>query len=163
MIAFLRDKLRTINWPALATIAVSVAAMVMAADWPRKMALFPLSLGAALLVFSAAELVLSLLTVERNAEGARVDFELSAALEPGMRSRQTLALFGWVIGFLVMIVLLGFLVAIPLFVLLCMRILGREPWPLCLSLSFSSWAFVYVLFDRFLHIPFPQAWLFAFF
>jgi hypothetical protein len=159
----MRNKLGSINWLALSAIAVSIAAMFLAADWPRKMALFPLTISAALFAFSAAELVLSLLTVERGAQGARVDFELSAALEPGMRSRQTLAVFAWVVGFFVMIVLFGFLVAIPLFVLLYMRILGREPWWLCLSLSFSSWAFVYMVFDRFLHIPFPQPWVSAFF
>jgi hypothetical protein len=33
----------------------------------------------------------------------------------------------------------------------------RERWPLSLALTAAAWAFIYVVFDRLLHVPFPKA------
>jgi hypothetical protein len=152
-------KTRSVNWLALMAVCVSIYAIVLATGWPRRMSLFPLTIGVALFAFSAVEFILSLLTDERDVDRVRVDFELSAGLEEGARSRQTITVFAWIIGFFVMIVLFGFLVSVPVFVLLCMRILGGEPWWSSVAVAFSSWAFVYIVFDRLLHIPFPQPWI----
>ena len=63
------------------------------------------------------------------------------------------------LGFFAAIALLGFPVAVPLFLLLYLRLQGGEGWVLSLLLTAGVFAAFYGLFDRLLHLPFPQGWL----
>jgi hypothetical protein len=92
-------------------------------------------------------------------EGHAVDFEFTKDIDPAVVKWRTLAIFTWVVGFFLMILMLGFPVAVPLFVFLYMRWAGGERWTLSLSLTLFSWIFIEGLFDRLLHIPMPQGWL----
>lgn len=73
-------------------------------------------------------------------------------------------LFPWVIGIpvfcLAAIWFLGFSVGVPLCALIQLKIFGREKWPLSLSYTACSWAFIYAIFDKILHVPFPEGQLF---
>jgi hypothetical protein len=37
----------------------------------------------------------------------------------------------------------------------------REKWPLSLSLTATAWAFIYGVFNRLLHVPFPAGKVFV--
>jgi len=74
-----------------------------------------------------------------------------------------LAITGWVLGFLALILLLGFPLAVPLFVFLYLRFGGREPWLLTLLLTALSWSLMEGVFDRLLHLPFAEGWIFSLF
>jgi hypothetical protein len=56
-------------------------------------------------------------------------------------------------------VLLGFPIAVPLFVLLYLRLQGREGWIVSLAMTAAVWGVFYGLFNRLLHLPFPAGWL----
>ena len=65
--------------------------------------------------------------------------------------------FGWMIVFLMLMALIGLIPTVPLFVILLMRIEGREPWRIVLPMAVFMCGFIYVLFDQLLAIPWPPS------
>ena len=144
-----------------ASIGLSVVVMLVAGyavfaatAWPWKAALFPLAIGVPLFCLATTELLWSLFGDAKTGvvEG---DPELEGA------GRRMLAAAGWMVGFLVAIVLLGFPIAVPLFLLLYLRLQGGEGWILSIVITGITWAVFYGLFDALLHLPFPAGWLFS--
>jgi hypothetical protein len=144
--------------PRKASLVLASGIMLLAAwaiwsawAWPLKAKLFPLAIGIPLFCLAAGEVLWTLL---RPAAAEETEKE---------SPRRTLAAVGWMVGFFAAIVLAGFLVAVPLFVLAYLRIQGRESWTLSLIFTVAVWAVFYGLFDRLLHLPFPpgsiQGWL----
>jgi Tripartite tricarboxylate transporter TctB family len=142
---------------ALGVMAVSGYGVVAAAFWPWKAALFPLVIGIPMFVLSAVEALWILLgSTER---GEVQDFCIAQDLpEPEVLRRSAVAA-GWIFAFFAAILLLGFPIAVPLFVFLYLKLQGKEGWILSLALAAVAWGFFYGLFDQLLHLPFPQGWL----
>lgn len=130
-------------------------------DWPLKTALFPRVIGLPLLLLAIIEMALSLFVREEKRTGHAVDFELTTEVDPILARRRTWAITAWLLGFLSLILLFGFPLAVPLFVFLYLKVGGKEGWPLTLVLTAISWLFMEMLFDRLLHLPFPQGWIFS--
>jgi putative tricarboxylic transport membrane protein len=91
--------------------------------------------------------------------GRNVD-EGEAEIPPDVVSRRTAGMFGWIVGYLVAIWLLGFPVGGALCSFIQLKIGSREKWLITLILTAGLWAFVYLLFERTLHVPFPDGYLF---
>ncbi len=134
-----------------ASLALGVAVMMLsgwgffsALAWPWKAALFPLVISAPLFFLAAIEVLWALAGPAAKSEAA--DFKLSDHLPREVTLRRTGLAIGWILGFFAAIVLLGFLVAVPLFVLLYLKLQG-------------VWGLFYALFDRLLHLPFPDGWI----
>ena len=144
-------------------ISLALAVLVMlasgygiwaASGWPWKAALFPLAIGVPLFAMALAEALWVVLgTTEQPTEGMEL-----AAQAPG---RAVMVGGAWMIGFFLAIVLLGFAVAVPLFVLLYLRLQGGEGWVLSVVITAAVFGVFYGLFDALLHLPFPQGWLFS--
>jgi Tripartite tricarboxylate transporter TctB family len=147
-----------------ASLALSVLIMVVsgygvfvATAWPWKAALFPLAIGIPLFCLAVAEALWSLLgTPAGGAEGK----EFQLAIGP-QTARRTAIVVGWILGFFAGVLLLGFPLAVPLFVFLFLKLQGREGWVLSLVITLAVWGVFYGLFDRLLHLPFPAGWLFG--
>lgn len=142
----------------LAVLLAGIWALAATRDWPFNTALYPRVIGVPLVVLAAIEVVLSL---RGAAEGERqaVDTSLSDSLPANVAVRRTVAAFAWIIGFFLAIVLLGFPVAVPLFVLANLRLQGRESWVLSFVLAGAAWMVFYLVFDRVLHLPFAEGLL----
>ena len=67
--------------------------------------------------------------------------------------------FGWFVAFLVCMALIGMIPTVPLMIVAYMRVEGREPWRLSLILAVCVTVFLYVVFDRIIHIPWPDSLL----
>ncbi len=130
--------------------------------WPHKTALFPRLISVPLLLLGLLETLLCLYVPEGLREGAAVDFEFSTDVDPIIARKRTLLLFLWIVGFFALILLIGFLLAVPIFIFLYLKVEGKEGWWLTISLTAFSWLFMEGLFDRLLHIPFSQGWLLSF-
>jgi len=148
-----------------ASLALSVLIMlvagygiVAATAWPWKAALFPLVIGIPLFCLAATEALWTLFGGAGEAAEEAKDFQLTLGTGAG---RRTLVAIGWIIGFAAAIVLLGFPLAVPLFVFLWLRLHARESWTLSIVMPLAVWAVFYGLFDFLLHLPFPAGWLFA--
>ena len=146
---------------ALGIMLVSGYGVIAAWAWPWKAALFPLVIGIPVFCLAAAESLWVLFgSTER---GETKDFQLSDHLPPRETLRRTGVACGWILGFFAAIVLLGFPLAVPLFVFLYLRLQGREGWLLSALFTAAMWGFFYGLFDRLLHLPFPDGWLVTWF
>ncbi len=76
---------------------------------------------------------------------------------------RTVAFFGWMVGFMISMATIGLIPTVPLFTVLFMRLEGPEPWRLVIPYAFFMTAFVYVMFDQMLTIPWPPTLLGQFF
>jgi hypothetical protein len=145
---------------SLAVAAAASYAVYASFYWPLRAALFPRVIGIPLVILAMLEMFLSAMGPEKQREGHAVDFELSKDVDAVTARKRTIGMFLWIIGLLILILSVGFTLAVPLFVLLYMRLAGGEKWGLTLTLTVFSWLFIEALFNRLLHIPFPQGWLF---
>jgi hypothetical protein len=144
---------------ALGVMLISGYGVIAAWFWPWKAALFPLVIGIPLFVLSTAEaLWVWFGTTER---GATKDFQMSHDLPEREVLRRSAVAAGWIAGFFFAILLLGFPLAVPLFVFLYLKLQGKEGWIFSAVFAAVVWLFFYGLFDQLLHLPFPQGWLFA--
>ena len=148
-----------------ASLALSVLIMLVsgygviaATAWPWKAALFPLVIGIPLFCLAAAEALWTLLGAPPAEGGEAKDFQLSIGKDT---VRRTLTAVGWILAFFAAIVLLGFPIAVPLFVFLYLKLQGREGWILSAVMTAAIWGVFYGLFDLLLHLPFPAGWLLA--
>jgi Tripartite tricarboxylate transporter TctB family len=112
-------------------------AVYAALRWPPKAALFPLTMGIPLLVLALAQTVVEL----RDPP-------------PPAASRRALAVFAWMVSFIVLVVLAGFPLAVPIFVFAHLMVEGRERLPLAIALAAAAWGAFHLLFQRLLHFPF---------
>ena len=108
-------------------------------------------------------MALSLFVGEEKRTGHAVDFELTTEVDPIVARRRTWAITAWLLGFLALILLFGFPLAVPLFVFLYLKVGGKEGWFLTLLLTALSWLLMEGVFDRLLHLPFAQGWIFSLF
>jgi hypothetical protein len=142
-------------------ISLALAVLVMlasgygiyaASGWPWKAALFPLAIGIPLFAMALAEALWVLLgSTEQPTEGAEL-----AAHAPG---RAVLVGGAWMLGFFAAIILLGFPVAVPLFVALYLKLQGGEGWVISIVITAAVFGVFYGLFDALLHLPFPAGLL----
>lgn len=98
-----------------------------------------------------------------SSDDAPVDFQFThtQTVDSSVAQRRTLNIFAWIFGFLVSIWLLGFSLSVPIFVFLYLKVRSREGWILSLLLTGAAWLLFWRLFDRLLHLPFPEGQLFA--
>ena len=85
--------------------------------------------------------------------------ELSA-LEGRHRERVIIL---WILGFALFIYLVGFVYAIPIFLLLILRFWAKERWRLAIILSIVSTAVIYLLFVSLLQVNLYPGYLFKIF
>ena len=146
---------------SLATACVAGYALYVSWSWPFRTALFPRVIALPILCLALIELALSVWGSEREREGHAVDFQLTETVEPALARKRTIAIIIWTLGFLALILLVGFPLAVPIFVFAYLKIAGRETWTLAIVLTAMSWLFMEGLFNRFLHIPFAEGWIFG--
>lgn len=144
---------------SLCIMALAAWAVLTATAWPWKAALFPLVIGIPIFCLAGAELLLGLFRPDTEGRGRAVDFQLSGHLPAELALKRTLAIFGWILGFFFAILLVGFPVAVPLFVFCYLKAQGREGWVRSAILTLLAWAFFYGLFIHLLHLPFPAGWI----
>jgi hypothetical protein len=143
----------------LALIAAGV--IITAIKWPFKTALFPMVIGVSVFLMAGAELILSL--TERGGKATKhgtLDFQLSEGMDAAVALGRTWVAFGWIVGFFVLILFMGFSFAVPLFVFFYMKIYGKEKWGISILMGALAWVFFYGLFIWLLNTPMMEGWLF---
>jgi hypothetical protein len=155
----MKPKLNLHFFLASGVALVAAYALYAAMDWPFRTALFPRMIGVPLLLLALVEMGWSAFGAEKQREGHAVDFELTTEIDPEVARRRTLTIVAWIFGFFILILVVGFPVGVPLFVFLYLKLAGKESWGLALVLTVLSWLLMKGLFDRLLHIPFPDGWI----
>ena len=135
---------------------VSALGVISAWGWPAKAALFPLVICVPLFFLAAAEVLWSLFGAAAQSAS---DFKLSDHLPQAVALRRTAVAVGWILGFFFGILLLGFLIAVPVFVLAYLRVQGKRGWVFSAVFTAVVWSCFFGLFDLLLHLPFPPGWI----
>lgn len=148
---------------SLFLIAVGASAAFSARDWTFKAALFPLTVSIPLCVLAAAQLLLDLSGKAEKASGTVVDMEFTADVTPEVARQRAIGIFLWVTGFILLVFLAGFPVAVPLFMISYLKMQSRIGWLQSVALTAGAWGFFYFLFQRLLNMQFEagmiQTWM----
>ncbi|WP_146591017.1 tripartite tricarboxylate transporter permease [Puniceibacterium confluentis] len=95
------------------------------------------------------------------AEGGAIHMDLENDGDETLPVRVVLAraaqFFGWFVAFLAGVAVIGMIPSVPLLIIAYMRVEGREPWRLCLILAAGVTLVIYAVFDRIIHIPWPDS------
>jgi TctA family transporter len=76
-------------------------------------------------------------------------------MPPRLVAQRAWVFFGWVVGLMGSMAVIGLIPTIPLFVALFMRLENREPWHLVLPQVIGLPLAIYVIFDQLLTVPWP--------
>lgn len=74
--------------------------------------------------------------------------------------RKERSVVGWLLFLIIATYILGFIVAIPLFLFLFLKIWAKEGWVLSICMSGVVLGVVFLVFDYILHVPFHKGILF---
>jgi hypothetical protein len=143
---------------SLGIMAVSAYAAISAIGWPLKTALFPLVISVPLFCLAAAEVVAIVLSGPRF--GTTKDFQRPPAEVPGtLAARRSFVAIGWILGFFGGVLLFGFLLAVPIFLLAYLKLQAKEGWIFSIVFTAVVWGAFWGLFDYLLHLPFASGLL----
>ena len=157
-------------WLSLFMVIVILIGVVTAFKWRWDTRLFPWAIGIPALALAIWQLFIDLRggrfrsppAVKKPSRGP-VDIPVDAAIPAEVRSRRTLRAMGWIAGFALGIWLLGFLIAIPIFVFLYLIYEARCGGTAALLLTGCTELFIWGIFDQLMHLAWPRAALFIFF
>jgi Tripartite tricarboxylate transporter TctB family len=144
---------------SLVLVGVGLFAVLSAWRWPFKAALFPIIVGIPLAVLAGVQLVLELRGRGAQMDEPALDLQLGGAVPEKVARRRTLTLFAWIAGFVVLVALVGFPVAVPIFMVSYLGFQTATGWRTALGLAGAAWAFFYGVFQWLLRLPFEPGWI----
>ncbi len=146
-----------------ALIVILAAALWQSRNFGYRAGLFPWVIGIPTLVLCFSQLARDLRGKVRKKVEAHGGEQADAELAPELIRQRTIAVISWTVGFFVAIWLLGFSIAVPLMILLYLKIAGKESWLMTAQVTFFSWLFYWGLFEKLLNVPFPEGLLISLF
>lgn len=134
-----------------------------ASHWPFKTGFFPLVLAIPLMILTLAHLFLGFFGASEKANGPAVEAEFTTEVAPEVARRRVIETFSWIAGFIVLVFLLGFPLAVPLFMIAYLTMQSRVGWLQSVTLTAGAWGLFYFLFQRLLNLQFEagviQTWM----
>jgi hypothetical protein len=134
-----------------------------AKDWRLQARLYPWAIGIPMLILALAQVALDLkgIVAKKSGNASPVDVQFAERTDPVAARRRTINIFSWIVGYIAAIWLLGYFYSVPLLVFLYLKVQSRESWTLSIALTAGAWLSFWGLFERLLHLPFPQGMLFT--
>ncbi|MWD25956.1 hypothetical protein E0K89_000480 [Aquicoccus sp. SCR17] len=102
------------------------------------------------------------LSVENAEEALKGHMDLVSShdgLSPGTVVLRGAIFFGWMLGFMALMALIGLIPTAFVFIIAYMRLENREPWKLVLPIALGATLFIFVVFHVLLAIPWPPTLL----
>jgi hypothetical protein len=119
--------------------------------------LFPWAIGIPVFGLAVIQFIVGLSGMAPQGDGSSV--AEGGDLPAAVVNQRTAGMFGWILIYFIAIWLLGFSIGVPLCTLIQLALFDKEKWPLSLIYTACSWAFIYAIFDKVLHVPFPDGQL----
>jgi hypothetical protein len=136
---------------------VILGTLLVAKDWPIRASIIILLLGAVGIILIAVQLASDVKAMRADeARITRPTFEVQAIEHQGRWG--SLEIWAWLWGLFFAIHLIGFRIALPLFVFLYVKLYGGG-WLTALLLTVVTSAFLYGVYDHLLSVPWPKPWL----
>ncbi len=150
-----------LNDRTLFTLAVFVLVLgflVLSLDYQPRARLVPLIIAVPTLLLTLLQLLIDMVPAVARRFSFLQEYDLfgidtGRAAEPSEETGSSSAVYrrelnfaAWLLLLIALIYFLGYLVAIPLFLILFLRLRSSESWLMTLSITAVTWAFVYVVF-----------------
>jgi hypothetical protein len=136
---------------------VLLGALFVAKDWPIRASIIILLLGGVGVILACAQLAGDFKALRgEGSKIARSTFEVQAIEHQGRWG--SLEVWAWLWGLFFAVHLVGFPIAVPLFVFLYVKSYGGS-WSTALLLTAVTGGFLYGIYDYFLSVPWPEPWL----
>jgi len=145
-------------------VILIAAAVLTAWEWPFATGLFPLTIGIPVLTVAVGQLVKDWFdeTAGKSeaAPGTRIrDIEVDRSIPIGRVAVRAGSFYACALGFFALILLVGFKLAVPVFMVAYMQLWARAKWFVTLVLAALMSALVVGVFDNILHISWPDSLL----
>jgi len=144
-------------------VVVSSYVIFSASRWSFKTGFFPLAVAIPLLILVLAHLLLESFGGSEKASGPAVEAEFSQEVTTAVAQWRVVTLFSWIAAFILMVFLLGFPLAVPLFILCYLRLQSRVSLWQSVGLTVVAWGSFYMVFQRLIRLQFEeglvQSWL----
>ena len=88
-----------------------------------------------------------------------MELELSTDVDPKVARKRVAGILAWIAGFILLVFLVGFPIAVPVFIFSYLSLQGQVSWWLSFTLTAIAWLCFYGLFQWLLHLPFEDGWL----
>lgn len=152
---------REFPWHSLFTGGMIVAfawALWESKSFGFRAGLFPWAVGYPVLALTIVQLVLELLG---KGQAAGLESTMEIDLPKEVVRRRAAGIIGWILGFFLLIWLVGFAYAVPITTFFYLKLSGKESWLMTIVFTAVTWGFFYGVFDYALRIPFPPGLLFT--
>lgn len=145
-------------------LVLIAGAVATAWQWPFATGLFPLTIGIPVLIVALAQLVKDIVVppIEggTGALGQRIrDIEVDRSVPADLVIKRAGGFYLCALGLLGLILLVGFKLAVPIFLGLYLWLFSRAGWLLTLMLMGLMTALVLGVFDNILAVPWPDSLL----
>lgn len=144
-------------------LVVAGYAVFSASHWSFKTGFFPLVLAIPLIILTVVHLILEFFGASEKASGPAVEAEFTTEVAPEVARRRVIETFSWIAGFIVLVFLLGFPHAVPLFMIAYLTMQSHVGWLQSVTLTAGAWGLFYFLFQRLLNLQFEagviQTWM----
>ena len=142
-------------------VVLLAAAVATAWQWPFATGLFPLTIAIPVLVVAAAQLANDAFFKgdsddDREPRERIRDIEVDRSVPTPIVIRRAGAFYLCALGFLAAILLIGFKLSVPLFMVFYFRRFSRAGWIVTLMLTGLLTGLVLGLFDAILHVGWPD-------
>jgi len=142
----------------IAVIVLLSLALWQSRNFGYRAGLFPWAIGIPTFILAIAQLGRDLYGKKKKAAASLIE-NVGEKLDPAVVRQRTIEVILWTIGFFLAIWLLGFSIAVPLTILLYLKIAGKESWLMTALVTFCCWLFYWGLFEKLLNVPFPEGLL----
>jgi TctA family transporter len=146
-------------------IALVITMLVQASGWAPQAKVAPNVVGWITLICATVSLLHKMFRqptsydeLDTGGEGRSIHMDLKvddALLSQGVVIRRAAMFFGWFIAFMASMATIGIIPTAFVFIIVYMRLENREPWRLVMPQAIGIVIFMYVVFHRFLTIPWP--------
>jgi hypothetical protein len=141
-------------------IIAIIVGLIQSLAWNSVTSLFPRIIGFPALALTIAVLVVTIRR-DRKERSEKLEVKIEQAKESDSEFRKTFKttciLIGWLIGFVLIIWLIGINIAIPIYTFTYMKIQGKYGWILSTICGASTGIFVFLVFNIIFHIVWPDS------
>ena len=132
--------------------AIFVIMVVIAWDYPPQSRFLPLVIGIPGIVLTLVQLWVDVRRDVRGRPSPTSRTKASGSHQGTSQLRRELVLFAYFVGLVAGVLLFGFWVTVPVFLVVFLRLHERENWKFVIALTGASWLAIYIIFDQLLGI-----------
>jgi len=138
-------------------VTITALFLVGTIGWPYEAWLFPVAIAVPTLTVACFQFVQEIFTVRRaGATETYADIKSESAVTGAELTRRAIEAFAWVLGLLGGVYVVGFPVAITVFLLTYLRFRAKESWRYVIAMTTILVGMLYLFFDHVLHVVWPE-------